>query len=251
MARAHFKEILIKRIKSFSPTLAIIQVGDRPDSNSFIKAKNKFAEEIGAKTELVKFPITVAQSDILNAIKTSTAEGIILQLPIPDHLNKKELLDAIDPVKDVDGLGRGRHIPATARGIKELMAFYNISLKNKKVVVIGRSDLVGKPVAAMCEREGAEVTVCHRETQDVSTITRQADIVIVAIGQPKYVTAEFIRSGQIIIDVGINRINTGIVGDVDFESVVPIVEAISPVPGGVGQMTVLALFENLTDAAGL
>jgi len=236
---------LIEKIKGLS--LAIIQIGDRPDSISYIKAKNKFAEEIGAKIELIKFPITVTQSEVLNAIKTSTANGIIVQLPIPDHLNKKELLDTIDSIKDVDGLGKGKHIPATARGIKELLAFYNISLKDKKVVVMGRSDLVGKPIAAMCEREGAIVTICHRETKDISTITKQADILIVAIGQPKYVTTEFVKPGQIVIDVGINRTDEGIVGDVDFEAVAPIVEAITPVPGGVGQMTVLALFENLAD----
>jgi methylenetetrahydrofolate dehydrogenase (NADP+)/methenyltetrahydrofolate cyclohydrolase len=237
---------LIKKIKGL--TLAIIQVGDRPDSISYIKAKNKFAEEIGAKIELIKFPITVTQSEVLSAIKSSTANGIILQLPIPDHLHKKELLDAIDPKKDVDGLGRGTHIPATARGIKELLEFYTISLKDKKVTVMGRSDLVGKPVARMCEQEGAIVTVCYRETKDIPTLTKQADIVIVAIGQPKHVTSEFVRPGQIIIDVGINRTNEGIVGDVDFNAVAPIVAAITPVPGGVGQMTVLALFENLVDA---
>lgn len=247
LARAHYKEQLIQRIKAFSPTLAIIQVGDRADSNAFIAAKNKFAQEIGAKTELIKFPVTVTQSEILNAIKTSTADGIIVQLPIPEHLDKKELLDAIDPVKDVDGLGRGKHIPATARGIKELLSFYNLSLKDKKVVVMGRSDLVGKPIAAMCEREGAMVTVCHRESQNIPSITKEADILIVAIGQPKHITPEFVKPGQIIIDVGINRTDEGIVGDVDFEAVAPIVEAISPVPGGVGQMTVLALFENVAD----
>lgn len=237
---------MIQKIKGL--TLTIIQVGDRPDSISYISAKNKFALEIGAKTELIKFPITVTQSEILNAIKTSNSEGIILQLPIPDHLDKRELLDAIDPMKDVDGLGRGRHIPATARGIKELLSFYSISLKDKKVVVMGRSDLVGKPIAAMCEKEGAQVTVCHRETENIPAITQQADILIVAIGQPKHVTAEYVRPGQIIIDVGINRTEEGIVGDVDFDAVAPIVQAITPVPGGVGQMTVLGLFENLADA---
>ena len=231
--------------------LTIIQAGDRSDSNSFIKAKNKFAEEIGAKTQLIKYPVSVTQEEILNTIKSSTAQGIILQLPIPEHLNKKELLDAIEPIKDVDGLGRGEHIPATARGIKELLEFYKISLRDKKVVVIGRSDLVGKPIAKMCEVEGAQVTVCHRETKDIPTITKQADIVIVAIGQAKHITYQFVKPGQIIIDVGINRVAEGLVGDVDFDSVAPIVGAITPVPGGVGQMTVLALFENLADAAGL
>lgn len=236
---------MIKKIKGL--TLAIIQVGDRPDSLSYIKAKNKFAEEIGVKTELIKFPITVTQAEVLNTIKTSKADGIILQLPIPEHLHKKELLDAIDPAKDVDGLGRGKYIPATARGIKELLEFYKISLKDKKVVVMGRSDLVGKPVAMMCEKEGAIVTVCHSQTKDIPAITKQADILIVAIGQPKHITSEFVKPGQIIVDVGINRTEEGIVGDVDFNAVAPIVEAITPVPGGVGVMTVLALFENLAD----
>lgn len=232
--------------------LAIIQIGDRADSTSFIKAKNKFAEEIGAKAELIKFPVTVTQSEILEVIKTSTAEGIILQLPIPEHLDKKELLDAIDPIKDVDGLGRGKHIPATARGIKELLEFYKISLKDKKVAILGRSDLVGKPVARMCEKEGAIVTVCHSETKDIPTITTHADIVIVAIGHARKITKEYFVPGQVVVDVGINRLDTeGISGDVDFDSVAPIVGAITPVPGGVGQMTVLALFENLADAAGL
>lgn len=242
---------MIKRIKDTSPILTIIQIGDRADSNSYIKAKNRFAEEIGAKTELIKFPVSVTQAEILNTIQSSVAHGIILQLPIPEHLNKKELLDAIDPIKDIDGLGRGKHIPATARGIKELLDFYNIPLKDKKVTVIGRSDLVGKPVALMCEREGAIVTVCHRETKNIPELSKAADIIIVAIGQPKRISAEFVKPGQIIIDVGINRVEEGIVGDVDFASIAPIVGAITPVPGGVGQMTVLALFENLADAAGL
>lgn len=238
---------MIKKIKGYSLVLDIIQIGDRADSNSYIKAKSKFAEEIGAKVNLIKFDESVEEQEILNTIKNSMANGIILQLPIPSNLDKKKILDFIEPKKDIDGLGKGKYIPATARGIKELLDFYKISLRNKKVVVIGRSDLVGKPVAKMCIEEGAFVTVCHSQTQNIPEITKTADVVIVAIGKPRHINSDFVKEGQIIIDVGINKVDGGIVGDVDFSSVEPIVGAITPVPGGVGQMTVLALFENLAE----
>ncbi len=252
-----------KKIKALSrvPTLAIIQVGDRPDSSSFIRAKKSFAKKIGVNERHIQLLENVSQEELIAEIeKCNTDEaiqGIILQLPIPDHLNKRAAIDSIDPKKDVDALtsksvalwtaGKGI-LPATARGIRELLRFYKIDLEGKEVTVVGRSELVGTPIAVMCRNEGAIVTVCHSKTVSLSEGTRPADILIVAVGKPKLIGLEHVNSGQIVIDVGISRIGEGtLAGDVDFESVKDVVAAISPVPGGVGPMTVFGLFENLVD----
>lgn len=278
-ARAHYKKALIERVnelvvaRQLTPTLAIIQIGSRADSNSYISAKKKFAVEIGAEVRHIVFSESVTQETLMEKIFALNADqnvqGIILQLPIPLALNKDGLLDAIHPTKDVDGLSSFHtkrliegstgiegisKIPATARGIRELLAFYDIPLKGKKVVMIGRSSLVGKPTALMCLNENATVTVCHSKTNDIPSITREADIVIVATGTPRHFDKKYFKEGQVVVDVGINAVSNpkvgepGLVGDVDFETVFPIVQAITPVPGGVGQMTVVALFENLVDS---
>jgi methylenetetrahydrofolate dehydrogenase (NADP+)/methenyltetrahydrofolate cyclohydrolase len=254
-AREYYIPILQGKIKAFSfiPQLAIIQVGNRSDSDSFIKAKKSFAKKISVREIHVQLADTVTQDEIIAIIKKYnqdlTVQGIIVQLPLPIHLNQNTIIDSIDLKKDVDGLVSGTSfIPATARGIGELFDFYNIDLKNKNVAVIGRSRLVGSPIARMCEKRGAHVTVCHKGTENISEITRKTDIVIVAIGQPKLIDEKYFSNDQIVIDVGITKIDGVIYGDVDFEKVKDTVSMITPVPGGVGQMTVLALFENLVDA---
>ena len=264
---------LIKRAKALShvPKLAIIQVGERPDSTSYISAKKAFAEKVGVDVQHIQLPENIEQTDLMKAIRECnvdpSVDGIILQLPLPEDIDRRATMDAIEPNKDVDRLTRESMrmwnedpdalLPATARGIRELLEYYEISLKGKKVCVVGRSELVGKPVAVMCENAGAAVTVCHSKTPDVAAETSKADIVIVAAGKAGLIKRDYVKKGQIIIDVGINTI-TGekledeieakrLVGDVDFDAVKDIVAAITPVPGGVGPMTVLALFENLID----
>ncbi len=247
---------LIERVKtlSFSPCLVIIQVGDRADSDAFIKAKKSFAQKIGAKEIHVKLPETISQEEVVRTVekynKDATVHGIIVQLPLPAHLNPDDIINGIAPEKDTDGLTpRTKYMPATARGIRDLLSFYKIELKNKKVTVVGQSKLVGKPISAMCKKEGAMVTSCDSKTKNSAEKTKPADILIVAIGKPRFINKDYVTEGQVVIDVGITRIEESfLVGDVDFENVKDIVSAITPVPGGVGQMTVLALFENLVDA---
>ena len=256
IAREHYISVLKDRVSKLSivPCLVIIQVGSRADSDAFIKAKKSFAEKIGAKEIHVQFDEKISQEEIVETIEKynldSSVQGIIVQLPLPQHLNADEIIKEINPQKDVDGLTLGTpFMPATARGISQLFDFYKINLENKKVVVIGRSKLVGTPIAEMCRARKANITVCHRETLDIPSITKTADIIIVAIGKPKFINENFVSNGQIIIDVGITRDSDNLlVGDVDFEKVKDIVGMITPVPGGVGQMTVLALFENLVDS---
>jgi len=258
-AREYYLPLLVERIKSLPtpPTLLIVQVGSRADSDAFIKGKKSFALKIGAKEIHKKFDEDITQAELIDFIKTHNEDknvnGIIVQLPLPAHLNSDEIISNINPLKDVDGLTHDtKFMPATARGISQLLDFYKIDLVNKNVVVMGRSKLVGGPIASMCKTKGAVVTVLHSQSENIQSHTKKAEILIVAIGKAKLINEEYISNGQIVIDVGINRIGEGensrLVGDVDFDSVKDTVEMITPVPGGVGQMTVLALFENLVDA---
>ncbi|MEK7574843.1 MAG: bifunctional 5,10-methylenetetrahydrofolate dehydrogenase/5,10-methenyltetrahydrofolate cyclohydrolase [Patescibacteria group bacterium] len=258
------------------PTLAILQVGNLPESCAYIEKKGKFAEMIGARVIHVQFPDTVSEDTLVDAIdglnRDVEVQGIIVQLPIPDQLNKQKILDTISIAKDTDGLTSGNKelfevgdpravVPATARGVLSLLTGYGISIRGKKATVIGRSALVGAPIATLLRREGALVTVCHSKTENVPEKSRQSDILIVAIGRPNFVNKEYVTPDQTVIDVGINSTEgvkldeeipkRKLVGDVDFEAVNGVVGAISPVPGGVGPMTVLSLFENLIDACKL
>ncbi len=256
-AREYYLPILQEKIKARGElTLLIIQVGNRSDSNAYINAKKAFAIKIGVKVRHINFPETISQEEIVDLISKSNADkdinGIIVQLPLPAHINSDEVIDTIDSKKDVDGLTNNtKFMPATARGISLLLDFYKIEILNKNIVVMGRSKLVGTPIANMCRARRAVVTVLHSGSTNVTNHTKKADILIVAIGKANFVTDEHVSPGQIVIDVGITRIGDGdgvLVGDVDFEKVKNIVEMITPVPGGVGQMTVLSLFENLADA---
>ena len=259
---------LIARVKglSFVPKLAIIQVGSRPDSSAYIKGKQAFASKIGIEEKLIKVDESISQSELIEIVKECNVDasirGIIVQLPLPLTIHQDTIIDTIDPRKDVDGLTalnvkrwlEGREdavVPATARGVHELLKHYDINLFGKKVTVIGRSMLVGKPIAAMCLAENATVSICHSKTPNLEDYTKEADVVIVAIGKPGFITGKHVKAGQVIVDVGIsNSVEGKLTGDVDFEPVSKIVSAISPVPGGVGLMTVIALFENLVDLCG-
>lgn len=284
--RAEKVALLTEKVKALpqAPTLAIIQIGDRADSTVYIKAKKTFAEQIGVQVRHIHFPENVSAEEIISNIKECNADrhiqGIIVQLPLPARIEvrREEIISTIDPRKDIDGLtetnqkllqenNQAAIIPATARGVKELLEYYKIDLKDKKVVVVGRSALVGTPIARVCTNEGAQVTVCHSKTINLAEEARKADILIVAVGKAGLIGRDHVVSRQIIIDVGINRTLDGVgdislegvnsktigkgailQGDVDFDAVKDTVAAITPVPGGIGQMTVLALFENLIDA---
>jgi len=248
---------LINRVKalSFVPALTIIQVGDRADSASFIRAKKAFADKIGVKVELLTLAENVSESEVIDRVKKlntdENVQGIIVQLPLPTGINADSIIESIDPRKDVDALTSSHNgiYPATARGIRTLLREYKIDLSGKKVTVIGRSNLVGKPIIAMCKNENATVTVCHSKTpkDELLQATQNADIIIVAAGVPNLITSDMVKERQVIVDVGINGAGEQLVGDVDFKTVFSKVAAITPVPGGVGPMTVFSLFENLLD----
>ncbi len=242
------KKIGRLRIK---PKLVIIQVGGLSESNTYIKHKKNFAEKIGALVEHKQFKNTVKESKLLVQIEKCNSDksihGIIVQLPLPKHLSPEIINEAINESKKVDG---GKFfLPATTQGIITLLERYKISIPGKKVVVVGRSELVGKPTALALLDQGATVTVCHRGTKDLKSETTRAQILVVAAGKPKLITEKHVSPNQVVIDVGININNKRkLVGDVDFEKVKNIVKAITPVPGGVGPMTVASLFENLLKA---
>ena len=256
---------------STKPILTIIEVGNRPDTASFIIAKRSFAEKVGIEVRVISLKQDTKNAEIISLIKKQNDDvkvgGIIVQLPLPEHLDKFAIIESIDPGKDVDALTsinvkkwleniHDSILPATARGVRTMLHFYKINLEGKKVAVIGRSNLVGKPVAQMCQNENATVTVCHSKTVNLNQEILNADIVISATGKIGLLNRDNVRAGQIIIDVGINTMSDQklelegkrkIVGDAKFDEVSEIVNAISPVPGGVGPLTVLSLFENLYD----
>lgn len=257
---------LISRAGGSRPTLAIVSVSPLARSNVYIREKEKFAREIGAKVERSAFSRRDSAETIRKAIRALNrrrdVHGIILQLPIPRTIKSSILIEEISPEKDVDGLGsvnvkalwigeKGTR-PATARGIIELLDYYKISIGGRQAVVIGRSALVGKPIAHLLLDRDATVTICHSRTRDLEKITRVADILVVAAGVPRLVRARGMQKEQVIVDVGItaglaDEGGSRVKGDVDFGDASRIVGAVTPVPGGVGPMTVAALFENLVE----
>lgn len=268
VVRDAIRKRLKKEFAKRAPTLAIVQVGDDPASGSYIRQKALFGARVGARVIHEKLPAGTSENDVASCISALSANpsvfGIIVQLPLPTHLEKEKILNLVPPEKDVDGLANGSpFVPATARGVLELLSHYGISVAGKKIVVFGRSLIAGGPIAQLLSEKGARVSVVHSKTPalEAQKISRKSDIVVVAIGKPKYIGRDFFRDDktQIVIDVGINRVTTGeslaeevpstnLIGDVDFDEVKKMVSAISPVPGGVGPMTVACLFENLRDA---
>lgn len=253
-------ESIAKRLKEevslLEPKLRfnIVQVGTDSRSEAYIKRKIAFGEKVGVEVIHTKLDESTTEEVLISHIKDanrdSAIHGIIVQLPLPNHLNKDHIIDTISSRKDVDGLTReSPFTPATARGVISLLKYYQIPIKDKLATVVGRSNLVGKPVALLLEQLGAEVSVAHRETRDLGEMTRGADILVVATGVPKLIGKECVSSGQTVVDVGISVEEDGkLVGDVVFDEVESVVEHITPVPGGVGPMTVASLFENLLDA---
>lgn len=245
------------------PKLVILQVGNDERSSAYVKQKKMFGEKLGFEVEYIQFPKKVLEKELISRIniynEDKSTNGIIIQLPLPKNLDTLKLIEVVSSEKDVDGLnsknlrlileGRsGGFIPATTKGIFSLLDFYKIKIEGKKVVVIGRSLLVGRPTAIIFLNRNATVTICHTKTKNLKQEILKADIVVSAVGHPNLIKKNFVRKGQIIIDVGITKVGDILVGDVDYKAVNKLVKAITPVPGGVGPMTVISLFENLLTA---
>ena len=266
------KEIQIKVQKRLAerksvPHLAAILVGDDPASSAYVRGKVRDCKEVGFKSTLIHLKDDVLQEELIQNIQmlnsNSEIHGYIVQLPLPNGINEKEILLAIDPMKDVDGfhpenigrmaLGLKTYLPATPYGILLLLQFYGIETTGKNAVVIGRSHIVGSPMSILLssniEFGNATVTLTHSRTKNLEEVTKNADILIAAIGKPSFINKNFIKNGAVVIDVGINRVSGKLHGDVDFDSVKDIVSAISPVPGGVGLMTRVGLLMNTLLAA--
>ena len=245
------------------PKLAVIMVGDNPASNVYVRNKSKACEEVGVKYEEYLLNENTTQEELINLIKKlnqdKTVNGILLQSPISAHLNINEAFKTITYIKDVDGftpasigklcIGEDTFVSCTPNGVMKMFEEYNIDLSGKHVVILGRSNIVGKPLIQCCLQKNATVTTCHSRTKNLSEMTRQADIIISAIGQPEFLKADMVKNGVVIIDVGINRNDKGkLVGDVDFENVQKKASYITPVPGGVGPMTIAMLMSNVIKA---
>ncbi|MBT5025114.1 MAG: bifunctional 5,10-methylenetetrahydrofolate dehydrogenase/5,10-methenyltetrahydrofolate cyclohydrolase [Flavobacteriales bacterium] len=249
------------------PHLAAIMVGEDPASAAYVRGKVKDCDQVGFDSTLIRLPDNVPESDLLAAIhglnNDDAIDGFIVQLPLPDHIDDKAVLMAIDPKKDVDGfhpenigrmaLGLSTYLPATPYGIQLLLKYYQIDPSGQRVLVIGRSQIVGSPMSILLSRNqemgNATVTLAHSRTLDIKGIALQSDIIIAALGKPGFVSADMVKKGAIVIDVGINRVDGKLVGDVDFKQVEFVASAITPVPGGVGLMTRVGLLMNTLQAA--
>lgn len=241
------------------PGIVVIQVGNNDSSNIYIKNKEKMALSLGCNFEHIKFDEDVNEDLILSKIdklnEDKTIDGIIVQMPLPSHLNTSKILNRVDYKKDIDGLtdynagllfhNKNGFTPCTPKGIMEMLKYYNINVSGKHVVIVGRSDLVGKPLSILMLNNNATVSICHSYTSNLSEITNKADILISAVGKKNIINSSMIKEGCIVIDVGITRIDGKIYGDVNFDDVKDKASYMTPVPGGVGQMTVLSLFQNL------
>lgn len=248
------------------PKLAFVLVGNNPASHSYIRQKQKACREIGFEYDFKHFPESIQEHELLQVIldlnQDKQTHGVMVQLPLPNHINPDVINSSIDPSKDVDGfhpLNQGivflgdfdeqtQLQPCTPKGIIKLLDHYQVDIQGKNAVVIGRSQIVGKPISALLLHRGATVTVCHSKTKDLTAHTKQADILIVATGIRHLVKADMVKDGVIIIDVGFSKVEDDIYGDVDFDGVLPKASQITPVPGGVGPMTVACLMENLFTA---
>lgn len=261
--------LLSKRAADFSkisgrpPCLSVILVGDYPPSITYVNAKQKACHSVGITSRLIELPKQHFEQNLLRIINELNADagvdGILLQLPLPGNVDSFPYLSVIDSLKDVDGLSpynlgclvakKPVHIPCTPQGVMEILNDMGINLEAKKVVILGRSVLVGRPLALLMEQANATVTVVHSKTSDAKHICKTADILVSAIGKPGYVTSDFVKSGAVVIDVGITNVTGELKGDIDFNSVAKVASNLTPVPGGVGPMTVSKLLENTINAA--
>ena len=240
-------------------TLAVVKVGNDPASAVYVRNKEKACEYVGIKSKTLALPEETTEEELLNVVKElnedKNVNGILVQLPLPKHIDESKVLLTIDSTKDVDGfhpvnvgkmvIGEDTFLPCTPAGIIEMIKRADIDIEGKECVVIGRSNIVGKPMAMLMLKENATVTIAHSRTKDLKEVTKRADIIVAAIGKAKFVTADYVKEGAVVIDVGMDRDENGkLCGDVDFESVSKVASAITPVPGGVGPMTVTMLLVN-------
>jgi methylenetetrahydrofolate dehydrogenase (NADP+)/methenyltetrahydrofolate cyclohydrolase len=245
------------------PGLATILVGDDPASHVYVRNKRKACEEVGIRSIHHELEASVPEDELADLIKRlgedNAVSGILLQLPVPGHIDSDAMIELIDPRKDVDGLtttnagllvqGRAGLVSCTPAGVIELLEHEDVELRGAEAVIIGRSQLVGRPLASLLLARDATVTMCHSRTRDLADVCSRADVLVAAVGRPALVTAEMVREGAVVIDVGINRTDDGLVGDVDFHAVAEKAAAITPVPGGVGPMTIAMLLVNTVKAA--
>lgn len=256
------EEVIGLKEQGILPCLAVIQVGNDPASSVYVNNKKKACAYIGIDSKSYELEESISQEELLNLIQELNADtsvnGILVQLPLPKHIDENEVIHAIVPEKDVDGfhpetvgnmcIGSKGFLPCTPAGVIQLLKRSNIDITGKECVVVGRSNIVGKPMALLLLRENGTVTIAHSKTQDLKAITKRADILVAAVGKPKFITADYVKEGAVVIDVGIHRgENNKLCGDVDFDSVEPIVSAITPVPGGVGPMTIAMLMNNCVE----
>jgi len=257
-----------------TPCLAAVLVGDDPASQVYVRSKQRACERVGLTSQLHRLPSTTTEADLLQLIgqlnRDEPVHGILVQLPLPRGIDASRVLDAVDPLKDVDAFhpenvglisqGRPRFLPCTPHGVQQILHRHQITVSGKHVVIVGRSEIVGKPLAMMLMQRhsalgdsaaNATVTVCHSKTSRLAEIARQADILVAAIGVARFITADMVKAGATVIDVGINRTDDGLVGDVDFEQVAEVAAYITPVPGGVGPMTISMLLQNTLAAVRL
>jgi methylenetetrahydrofolate dehydrogenase (NADP+)/methenyltetrahydrofolate cyclohydrolase len=258
--KAKVADLVVK--SGIKPGLAIVEVGSDPASEIYVRNKIKSANFVGIEARLIKKDESITQEELLKLIDELNADvsvhGIIVQLPLPKHLDERAVIDRINPDKDIDGFGvlnKGKLFsgmkcfqPATPLGVMKLLDAYNIPLKGKEAVVVGRSNIVGKPMGMMLLLRDATVTIAHRYTVDLKKITKEADILVVAVGKKNLITADMIKPGAVVVDVGINREGDKIYGDVDFDNVSQVASHITPVPGGVGPLTIAALLANTVEA---
>lgn len=250
--------------QGITPGLTVVVVGEDPASQVYVRNKGKECEKIGMRSEIIRLPETTSEAELLSILDQLNhnvdVHGILVQLPLPKHISEEAILLAIDPAKDVDGfhpvnvgnmvIGGESYLPCTPAGVIELIKRTGLDMSGKHAVIIGRSNIVGKPVSMLLLRENATVTICHSRTNNIQDITKQADILIAAVGRANLVKRDWVKPGAVVIDVGVNRLDTGkLAGDVDFEDVKEVAGYITPVPGGVGPMTITMLLQNTLQAA--
>lgn len=257
------QEALALAQNGMMPHLAVVLVGENAASQVYVRNKENTCKKAGIRSTVLRLPENCTQAELEDAVRAlnedASVHGILVQLPLPDHLDEAAVLRLIDPDKDVDGFhamnsgrlmnGQRGFVPCTPLGVMRMLEAYGIPVRGKHAVVIGRSNIVGKPMAMLLLAADATVTICHSKTENLAQIARQADILVAAVGRPRFVTADMVKPGATVIDVGINRVDGAIVGDVDFDGVSEVAGYLTPVPGGVGQMTIAMLLANTLDAA--
>ena len=267
MVAARWKEKIAQETQAWiargvTPHLAVVLVGENPASQVYVRNKENACRKAGMRSTLIRLPEDCAQETLEQTVRELNADesvhGVLVQLPLPAHLDEAAVLRLIDPDKDVDGFhamnagrlmsGQPCFVPCTPLGVMKLLEAYDIPVRGKRAVVVGRSNIVGKPMALLLLAADATVTVCHSRTENLAEITREADILVAAVGRPNFITADMVKPGAAVIDVGINRVDGALLGDVDYAGASEVAGFITPVPGGVGQMTIAMLLANTLDA---